>query len=130
MSRSGLWIGVVLVAAGLCGMLDVAGIASWSQTMGEWWPLILVAWPVSEMIAARAVTLSALVWSGLGIALLSDGRQWTSGALTWSAFVAFVGIAVLTDVLATGTSRQGSASVGAGGPVNPGPGAPIREDAR
>ncbi len=110
MSRTAIWAGGILVAAGLCGMLDAAGLAPWSETIGRWWPLILVVWASADMLADRRVTLAGLVWAALGVALLSDGLQWTSDTLTWSAFAAFVGLALLTEALAkVSAARNGAA---------------------
>lgn len=114
MNRTTMVIGVLLVAGGLCGMLDAAGIADWSQTAGSWWPLAIVAWAVIDISADRRITLAGLVWVGLGIALLSGEQAWTTAALTWSAFAAFAGLAALTTALAAvPASRRDAGAVAA-----------------
>ena len=57
MKPSTVWIAIVLLALGVCGILDAAGIADTSQTIAQWWPLAIVGWATSEMLAERRVTL-------------------------------------------------------------------------
>ena len=43
-----VWIAIVLLALGVCGILDAAGVVDSSQTIGQWWPLAVVGWAVAE----------------------------------------------------------------------------------
>ncbi len=89
------WVGLLLVALGVCGFLDAAGIADWSRTIGQWWPLIIVAWAVIDMVRDSRATWWGIVWSAVGIALLADVQEWASDPVVWSALAIFVGGVVL-----------------------------------
>jgi len=39
MKPGSLWVGIVLLAVGACGLLDAAGVVDSGQTIGQWWPL-------------------------------------------------------------------------------------------
>jgi len=95
-----LWIGVTLLAVGVCGIMDAAGVADSSQTIGQWWPLAVIAWAVSDMLVARRTTLGGVVWAGVGLALLADAQSWASDTLVWSSLAAFVGLAMLLSASA------------------------------
>ena len=53
MKPSTVWIAIVLLALGVCGILDAAGVVASSQTIAQWWPLAIVGWALIEMLAAR-----------------------------------------------------------------------------
>jgi hypothetical protein len=112
---SSVWIGIVLLGVGACGLLDAAGVVDSSQTIGQWWPLAIIGWPVIEMLAARHLTLGGVICTAVGLTLLADTQQWASGALVWSALAVFVGLAVLTAAVAR--RRDGDAHR-AGAPLN------------
>jgi hypothetical protein len=90
-----IWIGLLLLALGVCGFLDAAGIADASRTIGAWWPLIIVAWAVVDMARAGRITAWGMVWSAVGLALLADGQEWASDTVVWSALAVFVGLVML-----------------------------------
>jgi hypothetical protein len=68
-----------------------------SQTIGQWWPLVVVAWPLAEMVTARRVTLGGVVCAAVGVTLLADAQGWASDAFVWSSLALFVGFAILAD---------------------------------
>ena len=92
-------VGIVVLAVGACGLLDAAGIVDSSQTIGQWWPLAVIGWPLVEMSAARRLTLGGVVCAAVGVALLADTQQWTSDVGVWSRLAGVVGIAVLTAAI-------------------------------
>ena len=95
MKPGSVFFGIALLAVGVCGLLDAAGVVDSHQTIGEWWPLVVIGWPLVEMLAARRVTLSGVVCVAVGFALLADAQEWTSDVAVWSGLAAFVGIAIL-----------------------------------
>jgi hypothetical protein len=106
----------VLLALGVCGILDAAGVVDSSQTIGQWWPLAVVGWAISEMIAARRVTLGGVICAAIGVTLLADAQAWANGALLWSSLAITIGLAILVDAgLRRGGSRSGDASAVEGG---------------
>ena len=116
MKPGSLWVGIVLLAVGACGLLDAAGVVDSGQTIGQWWPLAVIGWPLAEMLAARRVTLGGVVCAAVGLTLLADAQQWTSDVVVWSGLAAFVGIAVLTTAVYRRHEQPGGS--GAGTPVN------------
>jgi hypothetical protein len=98
MRPGSVWVGLVLLAVGVCGVLGAIGVVDSSQTIGQWWPLAVIGWPLVEMLATRRVTLGGVFCASIGLALLADLQQWASGAVVWSALAIFLGLAVLTAV--------------------------------
>ena len=80
---------------GLCGFLDAAGVVDSAQTIGQWWPLAIVGWPLVEMAAARRVTLGGAICAAVGVTLLADVQAWAGDVVVWSSLAAFVGAAIL-----------------------------------
>ena len=108
MKPSTVWIAIVLLALGVCGILDAAGVVDSSQTIAQWWPLAVIGWAVSEMLAARRVTLGSVICSAIGLTLLADTQGWANGALLWSALAITIGIAILADAgVRRGERRNG-----------------------
>jgi hypothetical protein len=97
MKPSTFWIAIALLALGACGILDAAGIVDSSQTIGQWWPLAIVGWAISEMHAERRVTLGGVVCAAIGLTLLADAQTWASGAFLWSSLAITTGFAILVN---------------------------------
>jgi sugar phosphate permease len=116
MKPGSVWFGIVLLAVGVCGLLDAAGVVDSAQTIGQWWPLAVIGWPLVEMGAARRVTLGGVVCALVGLTLLADQQQWVSDMLVWSGLAVFVGLAVLTA--AGYRRRERPNGNGAGTPLN------------
>ena len=103
-----VWIAIVLLALGVCGLLDAAGVVDSSQTIGQWWPLAIVGWAITEMITVRRVTLGGVICSAIGLTLLADAQAWASDVLLWSALAIAIGLAILVDAgLRRGDRRNG-----------------------
>jgi hypothetical protein len=117
MKAGSLWLGVVLVAVGACGYLDAAGVVDSAQTIGRWWPLAIVGWPLVEMAAARRVTLGGVICAAVGLTLLADVQAWARDVVVWSSLAAFVGAAVLVSAIARREHRNGDSPAN-GTPVN------------
>jgi len=110
MKPSTIWIAIVLLALGVCGILDAAGVVDSSQTIGQWWPLAVIGWAIAEMHAERRVTLGGVICVGIGLALLADAQAWVSDTLVWSSLAVFIGLAMLVHA---GLSRGDRAGEGA-----------------
>ena len=124
MKAGSVWFGVVLVAVGLCGFLDAAGVVDSAQTIGQWWPLAIIGWPLVEMAAAKRVTLGGAICAAVGVTLLADVQAWASDVMVWSSLAAFVGVAILVSAATRrresqdGGSAAGSGRTFSGTPVN------------
>ena len=102
------WVGLLLVTLGVCGLLDAAGVVDSSQTIGQWWPLAIVAWAVIDMVKGGGITWWGIVWSAIGVALLADEQGWTSGGVIWSALAVVGGGAMLTGAVARRGNDHGA----------------------
>jgi hypothetical protein len=90
-----IWLGLVLLAIAACGLLDASGLVASSDTIGQWWPLAVVTWPVAEMLADRKVTAIGAICVGVGVALLTDVQEWVGDLYVWSILAGLAGVAIL-----------------------------------
>jgi sugar phosphate permease len=108
MKPSTIWIAIVLLALGVCGILDAAGIVASSQTIAQWWPLAIVGWALAAMLDERRVTLGGVICAAIGLTLLADAQAWANGAFLWSSLAIAIGLAILvTAALRRGDNRNG-----------------------
>jgi len=107
MKPSTIWIAIVLLALGVCGILDAAGVVDSSQTIGQWWPLAVIGWAVAEMLAERRVTLGGVICAAIGLTLLADAQAWVSDTLVWSSLAIFIGLAMLVGAGLSRGDRAG-----------------------
>jgi sugar phosphate permease len=97
MKPSTAWIAIVLLALGICGILDATGVAESSQTIGQWWPVAILGWAASQMLTVRRVTLGGVICAAIGLTLLADTQAWASDALLWSSLAIAIGLAILVE---------------------------------
>jgi hypothetical protein len=107
MKPSTVWVAIVLLTLGFFGILDAAGVADSSQTIGQWWPLAVVGWAVTEMLAERRVTLGGVVCAAIGLTLLADAQAWVGDTLLWSSLAVFIGLAILVSSAVSRGDRAG-----------------------
>ena len=107
MKPSTVWIATVLLALGVCGILDAAGIVDTSQTIGEWWPIAIVGWALAAMCDERRLTLGGVICAVIGMTLLADAQAWASGAVVWSSLALFIGLALLVAAALSRGDRAG-----------------------
>jgi hypothetical protein len=116
MKPSTVWTAIVLLALGVCGVLDAAGLADWGQTIAQWWPLAIVGWAIAAMLTERRVTLGGVICSAVGVTLLADVQAWASDALLWSSLAITIGLALLIGAsLRRGAPHNGDAPTAVGG---------------
>jgi hypothetical protein len=106
MKPSTIWIAIVLLALGVCGILDAAGVVDSSQTIGQWWPLAIIGWAITEMLAERRVTLGGVICAAIGLTLLADAQAWVSDTLVWSSLAVFIGLAILVGAVLSRGDRS------------------------
>ena len=110
-----VWFATALLALGVCGILDAAGIVESSQTIAQWWPLAVIGWAVSAMAADGHVTLGGVICVAVGLTLLADAQAWASGALLWSSLAITIGLAILVHAgIRRGDRHNGDAPTTAG----------------
>jgi hypothetical protein len=89
-----IWLGSLLLALGLFGILDVTGTLAWDESVGQWWPLAIIAFALAEMAVARRVTLGLAIVAAIGVGLLASEQRWAS-EWVWSLLLAGLGLGVL-----------------------------------
>jgi sugar phosphate permease len=111
MKPSTIWIAIVLLALGVCGILDAAGVVASSQTIGQWWPLAVVGWALAAMLDERRVTLGGVICAAIGLTLLAEAQAWANGAFLWSSLAIAIGLVILVNAaLRRVGPRNGDAS--------------------
>jgi hypothetical protein len=98
---------MVFVAAGVLGLLSVAGVADWDGIVGRWWPIAFVGWAVAEMVAARRVTAFAAIIVVIGLGILADNLAWAGRGIIWSSLFLGVGGAILWGIRSRDRSAAG-----------------------
>ena len=115
MKSSTVWIATVLLALGVCGILDAAGVVASSQTIAQWWPIAIVGWAIAAMLDERRVTLGGVICAAIGMTLLADAQAWADGVLLWSSLAITIGLAILVDASRRrGERRNGDAPTSLG----------------
>ncbi|MEI8406507.1 MULTISPECIES: LiaF transmembrane domain-containing protein [unclassified Kribbella] len=94
-----MWIGVVLVALGVIGILEATGTGTGG--VADWWPIAVIGLGVAAMFGRRRVSLGPLVIVALGFVLLADQQSWTDEDLFGPALLIVFGLAVLFGVSRT-----------------------------
>ena len=105
MKPSTVWIATLLLALGVCGILDAAGIVDTSQTIAQWWPIAIVGWAITAMCDERRLTLGGVICAAIGITLLADDQAWVGDTLVWSSLALFIGLAMLVAAALSRGSR-------------------------
>ncbi|MFD8499877.1 hypothetical protein [Amycolatopsis sp. NPDC059657] len=100
-----LWVGIVLVAVGVFGILDAAGIVGFGVTVGRWWPLAVIGLGLSAMWSERRVSFGPVAVTGLGLMLLAGQLEWADRDLFWPALLLLAGAALLAGLWRRETGR-------------------------
>ncbi|GLZ27939.1 hypothetical protein Lesp02_01290 [Lentzea sp. NBRC 105346] len=93
-----LWVGLVLLALGLLGVLDATGVLDSGSLVGRWWPVAIIGLGVVAMVAQAAVSTGPVVVCVVGLILLVGNLGWTTGDLFWPAVLVVAGLAVLAGL--------------------------------
>ncbi|MET8762953.1 LiaF domain-containing protein [Lentzea sp. NPDC004782] len=93
-----LWVGLVLLALGVFGILDAVGVLDSGPVIANWWPAAVVVLGLVAMAAERRVSLGPVVIVVLGLVLLAGTLDWTTGNLLLPTVLAGVGVAVLVGL--------------------------------
>jgi sugar phosphate permease len=89
------WLGLMFLALGVFGILDATGILDSSQTIGQWWPVAIIGWPLAEMLTTRRVSIGGIICVAVGFALLADEQAWAADTLVWSSLAVFIGVILM-----------------------------------
>jgi predicted membrane protein len=112
-SRSSAWVanpgrllvGAVLVALGVVFLLGQLNVVDAGRLIGAYWPTIIVAAGVLQLVVARRAFAGGLITVAIGLVLLAA----TTGLLTadvwrvfWPLALIAVGVAILAGILTRG----------------------------
>ncbi|MEV8438748.1 LiaF domain-containing protein [Actinosynnema sp. NPDC051121] len=92
------WIGFVLVSLGLLGILDAAGVSDAGELLSSWWPVAVIGLGVAAVLSQRHLSLGPGVIVAIGLVMLVDEQEWTTGDVLWPALFVAVGVAVLAGL--------------------------------
>jgi hypothetical protein len=110
MTRSRLVFGLVLIALGVLLLLDQAQRLSAWEVVADWWPTIVIACGVAQLVTRPRNTLSGVVLSVLGGVLL----LWSLGviasvAVVWPVLLIAAGLWLLAGRLGRAGGRRAGA---------------------
>ena len=90
-----LWIGLVLIALGVFGVLDATGTLESTEIVDEWWPVAIIGAGVLVMASQRRISVGPSIVILVGAALLANQQGWTTEDLLGPALLVIIGLAVL-----------------------------------
>lgn len=106
-----VWIGLVILALGVLGVLDATGTLESTETVERWWPAAIVGAGLIAMVAQRRISLGPVFIAAIGVALLAETTDWASEDVVGPAILVVIGLAVLIGA----TKRGRTWSLGAEG---------------
>lgn len=95
MKPTRVWLGSLLLALGVFGVLDWTGALAWDDSVGQWWPVAIIAFGLAEMATEHRVTFGQAIITAIGVALLADQQNWASSVLIWSLLLGGIGVGIL-----------------------------------
>lgn len=98
-----IWAGLVFLAMGVLGILELTGTLDWDRTIDQWWPVAIIGWGIADMLTDRRITLGGSIITAIGLALLADEQGWAIEGLTWTLLFLFIGAAILIGPIARRT---------------------------
>lgn len=101
-----LWIGLVLLALGVFGILDATGTLESTEILESWWPVAIIGAGIMPMLARRRISLGPIIVTAVGFVLLADQQNWTSEDLVGPVILVIIGFAILA-----GATRKGGAEL-------------------
>ncbi|MGW6442640.1 LiaF transmembrane domain-containing protein [Lentzea sp. NPDC055074] len=93
-----VWVGLVLLALGVFGVLDATDVLDSGATIGRWWPLALVGLGAVAMAAQRRISFGPTVITLAGLVLLTGSLGWATGDVLVPTALLCAGIAVLVGL--------------------------------
>lgn len=93
------WIGMVLVALGVFGLLDAAGVLDAGVTIGRWWPVAVIGLGVAAVVTQRRLSVGPVVVTVVGLVLLASRQGWLVSSLIGPLVLVAVGLAVMAGVV-------------------------------
>jgi hypothetical protein len=92
------WIGLVLVAFGVLGLLDAAEVLDAGAVIGRWWPIAIVGLGISAMLSQGHISVGPAVVTVFGIVLLISVQGWFNQDIVGPTLLIMVGAAILVGL--------------------------------
>src|SRR3972149_2517929 len=96
--NSRITISVVLILLGIGFLLDSFNYVQFSQTVSDWWPLLIIIFGINHISRKNPPIFSGLLIIGIGVLILADRLNYLSGGF-WDAFwpllLVIIGISIL-----------------------------------
>ncbi|RSM57190.1 hypothetical protein DMH03_28495 [Amycolatopsis sp. WAC 01376] len=92
------WVGLVLVALGVLGILDATGVFETGGLLSAWWPASLVGLGIVAMLSQRRMSIGPAAVTVIGLILLAGTLDLAEGGLWWPTLLAVAGLAVLAGL--------------------------------
>jgi hypothetical protein len=108
MSPGRVVVGLGLVATGVLFVLDSAGALDAGDTIGNWWPLLLVALGIFQLVTDPRTWLGSGILVAVGVVLLGTHQDWLHGS-AWSLL--FAAILIVVGLRLLNVSRRGGTVV-------------------
>ena len=118
MKAGSVWFGVVLVAVGVCGLLDAAGVVDSSQTIGQWWPLAVIGLAAGRDGRGETGHARRRHLRGRRRHPARGCAAWAGDVVVWSSLAAFTGAGILVAAAVRGHGEQTGSPINGGTPVN------------
>ena len=107
-----LWIGLVLVALGVFGVLDATGTLESTEIIDEWWPVAVIGAGVIVMASQRRISVGPSIVVLVGFALLASQQGWTTEDLFGPTLLVVIGLAVLAGAARSRRPKGREATTG------------------
>ena len=107
--------GLGLIALGALFILDQAGTLDAGQIVRDWWPVVIVAFGVGQLIERPRGALGPLIVVGVGLVLLATQLDLVPSdvwSYLWPALLVIIGLVIIFR-----WPRRGAAAAGAGDDV-------------
>jgi hypothetical protein len=125
MSPGRVVVGLGLIGTGVLLVLDSAGALDATDTIGNWWPLLLVILGLFQLVSNPRTWLGSGILVAVGVVLLGTRQDWLHGS-AWSLLIAAV--LIIIGIRLLNASRRGGVVVTGPAPA-PGHGETARVDA-
>ena len=93
---SRLLLGLVVLALGVLYLLDAAGALDAGEAVDDWWPTVIIAMGVFQLVEEPRRPVGPLILSGIGIALLLSTADVLDSDYVWPLVLIVVGLGILT----------------------------------
>lgn len=92
---SRLLLGLVVLALGVLYLLDAAGSLDAGEAVDDWWPVVIVAMGLFQLLEEPQRPVRPLILTGIGLALLLSTADAIDSDYVWPLILIVVGFGIL-----------------------------------